>query len=362
MKIGIDARIFKYKEFSGIPNSVYEIIKRWMVTEKDNEYYLISNSEIVMPCELPSNWKKVIVPAVTGNGTLWQLFRVRGIIKKLDLDYYWGTNYVLPRRIKGCKYLLTVYDLSFEIMPKVTSGKTLRVLKTLCQLSCKRADVIHAISESTKRDIVDLYGIKPEKVSVVYLAPSEEKKAKEVEPPEYNFILVLGTIEPRKNIDTIVRAFDKFKEKDEKDIHIIFAGRYGWKYESFKRLVEESPYKQFIHIMEYVDNDTKVMLLNNAQMLMYPSLYEGFGMPILEAFQHDLFVVTARNSSIPEVAGEAAFYVDDCYDFEGLAERVREVLLLDETEKLNLQKKMQQQLSVFSWDKCSREMMEILKR
>ena len=363
MRIGIDARIFKYKQFSGIPGSIFDVLKEWMKSESNNEYFLISSSEIELPCDLPDNWKKVIVPVKSGNGTLWQLFKLRGIIKKLNLDWYWGTNFMLPNKVRGCKYLLTIHDLAFEIMPEVVSQKTLYILKMLCRKSCKNADVIHAVSASTKNDIVAKYGISPEKISVVYWGTREIVRSSHADEdkPDYKYMLVLGTIEPRKNIETIVRAFDEFKKSDNNDVHIIFAGKYGWKYENFNRLVEESKYKSFIHILSYVDDDKKETLLDNAELLLYPSLYEGFGLPILEAFQHELFVVTANNSSIPEIAGEAAFYVDDARDYIGIAEQIEKVLNMDEQSRNRCKEAMRMQLDKFSWDDSAAKIMELLK-
>ncbi len=353
MRIGIDARPFKSKSYSGIPQSIFEVLARWIDIDRDDEFFLISNTNIEIPCELPDNWTKVIVPAYTGNGTLWQLFRLHKVVKELELDCYWGTNFMLPKRIKGCKYILTIHDLAFEIMPEVVSSKTLLILRMLCKKSCKRADIIHAVSESTKKDIIDKYNIDPDRIKVVYWGTSNKQKSISDNRPfkhDYKFLLVLGTIEPRKNIETIVKAFDEYKACDSKDIHIIFAGKYGWKYDRFNQLVDNSEYKDYIHILDFVDDDTKEQLLNEAEMLLYPSLYEGFGLPILEAYKHELFVVTTNVSSIPEVAGDAAFYVDDPYDFKAISYQIEFALSMDESEKSRRIELMQQQVDKFSWE------------
>lgn len=366
MRIGIDARPFKYKEYTGIAKSIYEVLKVWMNTDFIDEFFLISNSEIELPCELPSNWNKVIVPAYTGNGTLWQLFRLHEIVRKLGLDWYWGTNFMLPmRRIKKCKYLLTVHDLAFEVMPEVVSTKTLLILRILCKESCKKADIIHAVSQSTKDDIVRIYGISDKKVKVIYWGVNQLSDSMSVKVrsswKDYRYILVLGTIEPRKNIENVVRAFNQFKENDSSDIHIVFAGKYGWKFEAFNRLVNESEYKDYIHILQYVTNEEKELLLNSAEMLLYPSLYEGFGLPILEAYQHDLMVVTSKNSSIPEVAGDAAIYISNTSDAKEIAESVSKTLNLSQEEFIDYKAKMKRQLHKFSWEVCAHDLIEILK-
>lgn len=367
MRIGIDARPFKYKEYTGIAKSIYEVLKIWMNTDFIDEFFLISNSEIELPCELPSNWNKVIVPAYTGNGTLWQLFRLHKIVRKLGLDWYWGTNFMLPmRRIKKCKYLLTVHDLAFEVMPEVVSTKTLLILRILCKESCKKADIIHAVSQSTKDDIVRIYGISDKKVKVIYWGVNQLSDSMSVKVrsswKDYRYILVLGTIEPRKNIENVVRAFNQFKENDSSDIHIVFAGKYGWKFEAFNRLVNESEYKDHIHILQYVTNEEKELLLNGAEMLLYPSLYEGFGLPILEAYQHGLMVVTAKNSSIPEVAGDAAVYIDNELDSSAMAKRINDVINMDDTIKEHFRLMMKEQLKKFSWDKVANYLIEEMER
>ncbi|MCR4636573.1 MAG: glycosyltransferase family 4 protein [Butyrivibrio sp.] len=363
MRIGIDARPFKNKNYSGIPQSIYEVINRWMDTKTEDEFYLISNTNIEIPRDLPNNWNKVIVPAFTGNGTLWQLFRLKRIIRKLKLDWYWGTNFMLPGNVKGCKYLLTIHDLAFEIMPEVVSDNTLLILKMLCKKSCRRADIIHAVSESTKKDISKCYAIDSNKIAVVYWGTSEESEKKANIGNkllcDYKYILVLGTIEPRKNIETIVKAYNFYMTNYQNDIHIVFAGRYGWKYDKFCELVNNSKHKDHIHILDYVDNDIKEQLLNNAELLLYPSLYEGFGLPILESYKHKLPVITTNISSIPEVAGRAAFYVDDPYDYKAISSQISNVLSMDDLEKNRRINMMQEQIKKFSWEITADELYEL---
>ena len=366
MRIGIDARPLKSKEYSGIPKVVCEVIRRWNESNHEDKFYLISNTDIELPFELSDNWEKIIVPAYTGNGTLWHIFRLGGIIKKLKLDSFWGTNYLLPLKVNNCRYLLTVHDLAFEIMPCVVSKKTFIILKALCRRSCDRADVIHTISESTKNDIINYYKIDSNKICVQYLGVDTldndiVQQASHKEIPNFKFILVLGTIEPRKNIETIIKAFNSFKEKDDNEIHIVFAGKMGWKYQNFIKLVRDSKYVDYIHIWQYVDDATKEMLLNNAEILLFPSLYEGFGLPVLEAFQHHLLVVTAENSSLPEVAGNGAIFVKNPLDYIELSEVLEEVFDIDTIEKEQYIKNGEHHLKKFSWEKCAQGILEMLK-
>ncbi len=363
MKIGIDARIFKYKEYSGIPKAIFEVLKRW-INNTEHEYYLISNTEVCFPLELPSNWKIVIVPAFTGSGTLWQIFRLANIVRKLEIDVFWGTNFMLPaKKVRNCKYLLTIHDLAFEVMPEVVSWKTNLILRIFCKRACKQADYIHAVSESTANDIVRQYHIDKSKVKTVYWgAPVSEHISNGVDDIGKRFFLVLGTIEPRKNIETIVEAFDEFKKEDTNDIHLIFAGKWGWKFEGFKKRIEESKYKPYIHVYEYVDDDLKEKLLDSAECLLYPSLYEGFGLPILEAYQHGTQVITSYNSSIPEVGGDACLYIHSPNDYKELADCMNKVIDLSDGEKDNYKLKMEKQLLAFSWDSCASDIIEIITK
>ncbi len=368
MRIGIDARPLKYKEYNGIPKTEYEILVRWMDMYPENEYYLISNSQIMLPVELPKNWHKVIVPGIChNNGTLWQIYKVSSIVRKLNLDVYWGTNYMLPLGKTGkCRFLLSIYDLAFMRFRKTSSFKTAVVLKMFLKKSSKKADYIHVISDSTKNDVVELLNVDKKRVISVYLGFDKREKVDtpkiEIDLPKCRYFVVLGTIEPRKNPVTILKAFEYFSNKSNKNIHLVFAGKKGWRTEQFETELQNSTVKRKIHILGYVSDETKNYLLQNSIALLFPSLYEGFGLPILEAMNFQIPVITTRISSMPEVGGDAALYLDDYRDYKGMARLMQKIVNMDETHKKELDLKMEENVSRFSWDECAGKVMTLVRR
>ncbi len=365
MRIGIDARPFKYKEFSGIPASVYEILRVWMSAHPEHEYYLISNTEIQLLCELPENWHKAIYPARSGNGTLWMVLSLSGIIRSLKLDAYWGTNYMLPSRVRNCRYLLSVYDLSFVRFPYVSSRKTLLALRFFSKSACQKADAIHVISDSTAQDVVSLYGMNPEKVHTVYLGgPQQMQNAQEIALPNGvsgKYFLFLSTIEPRKNPVLVLKAYQLFCEKYGTAIQLLFAGRHGWNLEAFDRCLEEHPYRRQIHLLGYIQPEEKEQLLAHAEALLYPSLYEGFGLPILEAMSYGTPVITSRVSSMPEVAGDAALYIDDIDSAEEVCAQMERAIAMSQVERCTMYERMRRNLDRFQWKTCAEQVLKLLE-
>ena len=194
-----------------------------------------------------------------------------------------------------------------------------------------------------------------------------------------SFFLFISTIEPRKNIVTIVHAFEAFKRREQEknsrqegsgeeenrpgqNIKLVLAGNKGWKYDEILAAVESSPYRNDILMPGYVSDTEKAMLLENAAAFLYPSLYEGFGIPILEAMYCGCPVVTSAVSSMPEVGGDAAFYIREPKNSEELADRMEEVCRLDSGELDELQVRMRRQVKKFSWKKNAEQMLQILCR
>ena len=368
MRIGIDARPLKYKEYNGIPKTEYEILVRWMDMYPENEYFLISNTQIALPVELPKNWHRVIVPGIChNNGTLWQIYKLSSIVRKLNLDVYWGTNYMLPLGQTGkCRFLLSIYDLAFMRFKKTSSFKTAVVLKMFLKRSSKKADYIHVISNSTKNDVIELLNANKKRVVLVYLGADKKEKVDnpeiEIDLPKCRYFVVLGTIEPRKNPVMILKAFEYFCKKSSDDIHLVFAGKKGWRTEQFETELQNSSVKNKIHILGYVSDEVRSYLLQNSEALLFPSLYEGFGLPILEGMNYQIPVITTKISSMPEVGGDAALYLDDCRDYREMARLMHKVLKMDEAQKKDMALKMRRNVSRFSWDDCAREVMMLVKK
>ncbi len=204
-----------------------------------------------------------------------------------------------------------------------------------------------------------LYQTPEEKIRVVgegYIA--------NLQPTTYNlqpipYILFIGRIEERKNVARIIEAFEMLKEKYQRNEQLILVGKPGYGYEAIKIKMQNSKWKNEIQEKGYVTEEEKQILLQNASVFVFPSLYEGFGLPVLEAQALGVPVVTSSTSSLPEVGGEGALYVDPLSALS-IAEGLQKALTLDEEEKAVLHEKMQENLKRFSWEKCTQEIANIL--
>lgn len=373
MRIGLDARVFVYEQYTGISWSVNEILSVWKDKYPENEYFLLAAKPLYLKFDLPENWHIVNTPWIIESPKLWSAFKLPQLIEELDLDVYWGTNFVLPRKSKKTKYVVTVYDLAiFKFRGIGSFTNTLR-LKLLAKSACKKADCVVTISNATAEDVQEIFGIESSKIKVSYCGglPSGFSKVdvngiseNDLSPYlrfDENFFLFISTIEPRKNIVTIVKAFEKYVRETNSNDRLVLAGKKGWKCKEIFQAVDDSPYKERIIMPGFISDKEKAFLLSRASAFVYPSLYEGFGIPILEAMEYDLPVITSRVSSMPEVGGNAACYIDDPLSVDDLTDKMIYVKNMTEAEKNSYNNRMEFQRKKFSWIKNGNEMMEIIK-
>ena len=237
----------------------------------------------------------------------------------------------------------------------------------------KRFSTIVAVSENTKRDIVELCGIDENKVKVIYAGVGEEyrrmaddqslkmAKVREKYKLPDKFILYLGTVEPRKNVEGIIRAYNEVRSKklELRNINLVIAGGKGWKSKKIYREREESKFKDDIKFLGYIDPEDKVYLYNLASVFVYPSFYEGFGFPPLEAMACGLPVVASFASSLPEVVGDAALMVDP-YNINDISRALKEILT-NENLRNQLIARGLKRAGEFSWRKTADEYLKVLK-
>ncbi|NCQ16373.1 glycosyltransferase family 4 protein [Candidatus Falkowbacteria bacterium] len=373
MKIGIDIRTLLDARPSGVSEYVLNLLKEMFKLDTANEYRLFYNCFGDCP-NLPefkqANVKliKYNYPNKVLNYLLFKIFNYPKLDKDLAVDVFFMPHLNFIGLSVGAKSLLTVHDLSFLKYPEFFSARKNfwhRMVKAKKLL--KRFSLVIAVSENTKRDIMELGGINPDKVKVIYSGVGEEYKklplinyqfsVKRVR-DKYNlperFILYLGTIEPRKNVDGIIRAYNQLRVMscELRDYKLIIAGARGWKSENIYREWDKSAFKNDIKFLGYVEPDDKIYLYNLASVFIYPSFYEGFGFPPLEAMACGVPVVASFASSLPEVVGDAALMVDP-YNINDLAGALEKVLV-DENLKNKLIARGLEQAKKFSWRETAR--------
>jgi glycosyltransferase involved in cell wall biosynthesis len=301
---------------------------------------------------------------------LWEQFIQPLALRRAGVDLLHALAFVAPLAVP-CPFVVTVYDLSFIRYPEAFRPFNRWYLRQFTANSVKRARAVIAISESTRQDVINFLGAPPERVHTIYcgadaqfrpLSTTETVAFKTAQGLPDTFILFLGTLEPRKNIDGLIRAYARWREWEPQAPPLIIAGGKGWYYRHIFGLVEALNLTNVIRFTDYVPQSELPLWYNAASLFVYPSHFEGFGLPVLEAMACGTPVITSAVSSLPEVTGRngAARLVDPT-DSNALAATMRQVMA-DADLRAAMSQQGLAQAAGFRWDKTARETVEVYKR
>ncbi|MEI6378357.1 MAG: glycosyltransferase family 1 protein [Candidatus Falkowbacteria bacterium] len=377
MKIVIDARVLMDKRRSGVGEYVYQLVSHLLANDQANEYWLFYNSakELAHLPEFPRAQKiKTNIPNKLLNYALFKLLGRPHLEKLLgfkpDIFLMPHLNFVACG--DGYHKILTVHDLSFLQYPEFFCQRqniwhrAIDVKKLV-----KRFDHIVAISQATKADLLAHCDLDESKVSVIHSGVSPEFRpiesgeelldARERLHLPARFILFLGTLEPRKNIETLIAAYDIMRREhaDLAQIKLVIAGSPGWKYQQLYAQSDASEYSADIIWKGYVDPADKIYYYNLASVFAFPSFYEGFGFPPLEAAACGTPVVASFASSLPEVVGESAWLIDP-YDARSLADGLAQMLKNPELASAYVRKGLAAAKN-FNWNKTAEAYLALFK-
>jgi glycosyltransferase involved in cell wall biosynthesis len=320
----------------------------------------LRNAQLVRQLQVPAQVQTHFAPNTEQpmRRILWEQTRLALSCHQAKLDLLHGMAFVNPLLWQG-RQLVTVYDLSFVHFPERFRGFNRHYLTLFTRLSCRRADHLIAISQHTKRDLVACYGIDPAKISVVYPGRDERFQPQSAQAvadfraqhglPE-KYVLYLGTIEPRKNLSTLINAFAKLGLPGVK---LVCAGGRGWMYQDVFQTVEELHLQREVIFPGFVPVAELPLWYAASVCFVYPSSYEGFGMPVLEALSCGVPVVTTNASALPEVVGTAGLLVPPA-DSDALAEALRQVLT-DQPLAEQLRLAGPQQAARFDWAQAGQD-------
>ncbi|MTI64703.1 glycosyltransferase family 1 protein [Methylophaga sp.] len=281
---------------------------------------------------------------------------------------YHAPNYsLLPFQGRS---VVTIHDLSFIRHPEFHPPDRVNYWRKNIHRVVKRADHIITDSEFQRGEIIDVFDVEPDNVSAIHLGVSGEFRAYSMDDCatvlaenglQYKqFCLVVATVEPRKNFERIVRAFESLPEELKYAYPLVIVGDKGWLSDDIHQSIERLIEKKQAHRLGYVPDEALWRLYASATVFVYPSLYEGFGLPVLEAMASGTAVLSSNSSSIPEVAGEACVLVDP-YFVEQLTDEWRK-LLSDETKQSHHVSMGLKRATIFTWDKCVAETINVYKK
>lgn len=356
MKIGFDAKRL-YNNFTGLGNYSRFIVEALSTFYPDNEYTLFApkvkcntdtqfflaakNIETIQPSAWIS-WLKL--------NSLWRSFMISSLVNKKKINVYHGLSHELPVGIAGkTKAVVTVHDLIFLRYPQFYNHIDVAIYKAKIQYACRVADRIIAISEQTKQDLINFLKISPDKITVIYQGchsnfkrvpdPLELSMVKTKYDLPDEFILNVGTIEPRKNALQILRALQLLKGKLQ--VPLVIIGRPTEYITELEAYAKKNGLEEQVRYIHHADFNDLPAIYRLSKVFVYPSFFEGFGIPLVEAIACEVPVITSTGSCFSEAAGPYSIYVDP-YDDETLAFQLFE-LVRDETR----QKKMVEQSMLF---------------
>jgi len=381
MKAGVDIRTLMDAKYSGVSQYTFNLTRELLELNQSSrdpiDFKFFYNSGRSISHRLPDflfDQGEVIgtrYPNKLFNYGLQKALRTPKLDTMLGVDTFWMPHFNFTCLSSKCRRILTVHDLSFLKNAgffnwrKNIWHQLLNVKKMI-----READHIVAISQNTKKDIIDLCRKDEDRISVVYsgvdpefrpLEQDEEMgRIKEKYDLPEKFILSLGTLEPRKNIEGVIKAFNIFAQKYKTSpYNLVIVGMDGWKNESIIQAWKDSPCRHRIKFLGYVPNKDKVYLYNLASVFIFPSFYEGFGLPPLEAMACGTPVITSFTSSLPEVVGNAGLIVDP-KNIRDIFEAIKQISE-DERLRLELGQKSLERARNFSWKETADRYLQIIK-
>ena len=355
MRIGIDASRAFILERTGIEEYSYQTIKHLRNKLDKAQVFLYLRKNQKVDFDLPENWKVKIIK--------WpRLWTQAGLSLELlfhPVDVLFVPGHVVPL-VHPKNTIVTIHGLEFEKFPQGYSFWQRLYMRSAIKFSCRAARKIIAVSKNTKKDLVNLYKVPEEKIEVVYEGTNNNDqsnfndKISNYKP----YLLFIGRLEKRKNIEGIIDAYKILVEKHKIPHGLVLMGGPGYGFETIKLKIENCKLK--IETLGYVDEAVKWKLLSHADIFLFPSFYEGFGLPVLEAQGVGTPVVTSNVSSLPEVAGEGAAYCVPGEPFS-IAEAAWSIIR-DKDFRESVIEKGQENVKRFSWEKCAKEIAKILTR
>jgi glycosyltransferase involved in cell wall biosynthesis len=364
MRIAIDYTAAA-RQRAGIGRYTRGLIHALAEVDHENQYALLIPRDGAEDYAWGANFRVVRAPLSEKHLViLWQRARVPlGVEWFVGAhDVFYSPDFVLPPT--RAKKMLTVHDLSFVRVPECHHPANIKYLNAAVPRSVARADVILADSDSTRRDLIEAFGVASEKIHTLYsgveafFQPIRDEHELNRVRAAYGlskpFIFGVGTSEPRKNYMRLIEAYARIRQR--RDFGLLIAGGKGWLYDE---VYQKAAQVSGVRLLGFVPDADLPALYSLATLVVYPSLYEGFGLPVLEAMACGAAVITSNNSSLPEVAGDAALLVDprDGDALVGVMERA-----LDDADlRAGLSRKALVQASKFSWEQSARELKKTMK-
>lgn len=364
MRVGIDARVL-FGPHTGDRTYLLNLLRQFAQMELPHEFVLFSDRWGEVPFDLPKNFKPALLPKLSRWLYTGVLLPRASSTFQADLLH---VQYIAPL-FAPCPIVTTVHDVHWRRFPETFPTKDRWLMEIFLPLTFYRASAVITDSFASQRDLVQFFRVPPSKVHVVYLAAeerffvqlseNERRKVLERYGLTEGYVLFVGVLQPRKNLERLLHAFALLRPKIE--CHpLVIVGKLGWKTQRLLQLVKELKLSDCVKFTGYVTDEDLPAIYQGAKVFAYPALWEGFGLPVLEAMASGIPVLTSDTSSLSEIAEGAAMLVDPLSVrsiFEGLYQ-----LLVDEKLRDELRQKGLERARQFSWRKTAQETLQIYEK
>jgi glycosyltransferase involved in cell wall biosynthesis len=363
VRIGIDAR--KLHDF-GIGTYIRNLLRQLARLDRDTEFVLICRAEDRESLTLLGENFRAIAESAS-NYSVSEQVRVPLALMREGVSLFHAPHYVLPLLVR-CRSVVTIHDCIHLMFPQYLPNRAaLAYARASIGIAAQRATRVMTVSESSKRDILRFVDTAPDKIDVIYNAyderfaiePREEDVVRVRERFQLHdeFVLYAGNVKPHKNLERLIQAFHLVRRRGLDHLKLIVIGDEVSKYAALRRAVHRYQLHQYVRFLGYLPEETLAVMYRLAGVFVFPSLYEGFGLPPLEAMASGTPVVTSNVSSLPEVAGDAALLVDP-YDPGAIADGIY-MVLTDETTRRDLRRRGLERARLFSWETSVRRIRNI---
>jgi glycosyltransferase involved in cell wall biosynthesis len=362
MKIGLDVRLAYYRRYSGIGQYSVHLAEQLPALDVNHAYTIIHSRKDHSP---PHAARAQLSAAWTPSHHRFEQVALPLELARLRLDLLHSPDFIPPFRA-AFRRVITVHDLNFLYYPQFLTAESRRYYNDQIERAVTVADHILADSHATKLDLIKLLNVPADKVSAVWLAPdrffgpivAEEVAAARarLQLPE-RFVLFAGTLEPRKNVAGLLRAYRQWRDRGSRLPALLLAGSRGWLFDETQALIDQLSLRQNVRWIDSPPAVDLVALYNAASALVLPSYYEGFGLTVLEAMACGTPTIISDRGSLPEIAGGASLVVDPDNTDE-LAEALARVIA-DEPLRRDLIERGFARVKDFSWDRCARETLAV---
>ena len=321
MKIAINTRFLLAGRLEGIGRYTYEVSKRLVEMHPEHQFLFLFDRPYDPSFVFAENVEPLVLTPPARHPFLWALWfewAIPRVLKKHQVDLFFSPDAYLSLRTK-VPTLLTIHDLAFEHFPEQVPIISRYYYPYFTPRFCEKAKHILAVSHYTKKDIIKKYRIAPDKISVCgngcrpgfnIATPQMQTAIRKKYADGLAYFLSVGAVHPRKNIHRLIAAFDRFKKRTNAKVKLLIAGRFAWQTGDVKTAYDNSRFKDDIVFLGYVSDEDLPLIMSSALAFVYPSLFEGFGIPLLEAMHAEVPLITSYVSSMPEVAGKAAKLID----------------------------------------------------